>query len=495
MPATRDRIVASHQPLALPASAGWSVAASRLSRLFAASLSYASLAAIVSISLLVVLAAAERHSFLSPPSRSGFPGWMSGPLTGLLPALSHHGHVIEVEFSIAVALMYALYLFVLVSQRFLPPRTALAAIGAAHVIFLLSPPLLLTDLFNYLNYARMGSVHGLNPYVHLPVAVSQDPAYPFTTWHHLRSPYGPLFTLGSYVLAPFSVPVAYWAFKFAVMCASLGCLALVWKCAQRLGRSPAGAVAFVGLNPLFLVYGLGGQHNDVFMMLLVLAGVHLILRRSESLGGAALAAAFAVKASAGVLLPVMLLGARRRLRAVAGAAAGGAALAAASLAAFGPHLPNDAAQSKLVVPFGLANDLGLALGLGGASASLRLALELVLAAGVLTASVVAWRVRDRPVPAKGGPAWLAAATAISLLLVLALTWVMPWYVFWVLPLAALVRGAWGQALRGATIVFGISLLLVWLPLGQDFNHNVLHVHPTRTAIGKENKAYLHHLLR
>jgi hypothetical protein len=85
-----------------------------------------------------------------------------------------------------------------------------------------------------------------------------------------------------------------------------------------------------------------------------------------------------------------------------------------------------------------------------------------------------------------------AAAAVSLLLVLTLTWVMPWYVYWVLPLAALLRG---RALRIATIVFGISLLFVWLPLGQDFNHNVLHVHPTRTSVGKENKAYLHRLLR
>src|SRR5207247_2499687 len=151
--------------------------------------------------------------------------------------------------------------------------TVLAAIAAVHVIFFLSPPLLLTDLFNYLNYARMLALHGLNPYAHVPILASQDPAYQFTTWHHLRSPYGPLFTLCTYVLAPFGLAVEYWIFKLAVMCASLGCLALVWKCAQRLGRPPAQAVAFVGLNPLFFVYGLGGEHNDVFMMLLVLTGV------------------------------------------------------------------------------------------------------------------------------------------------------------------------------------------------------------------------------
>jgi alpha-1,6-mannosyltransferase len=455
----------------------------------AASLGYLSLVGIVGSSLAVVLAAAERHSFLSPPSHAGFPHWMSGPLTGLLPSLTHHGHPIKVDFTIAVAGAFALYLIVVASVRFLRAWPVLATIGAVHVIFFLSPPLLLTDIFNYLNYARMGAVHGLNPYVHVPALVSQDPAYRFTTWHHLRSPYGPLFTLGTYALAPFSLSVSYWVFKLAVMCASLGCLALVWKCARALGRNPTAAVAFVGLNPLFLVYGLGGEHNDVFMMLLVLTGVYLMLRKRDEIGGAAFAAAVAVKASAGVLLPVVLLGARSRLRAMAGAAGAIVVLGLVSLAVFGPHLPNDGSQSKLVVPFGLANDLGLALGLGGVTAALRHVLEAVLAAGVVAAAAYAWFRRGSE---RGVPAWLPAAALVSLLLVSTLTWVMPWYVFWVLPLAALLRG---PGVRIATIVFGIALLVIWLPLGQDFNHNVLHLHPTRTAVGKENSRYLHRLLK
>jgi Glycosyltransferase family 87 len=493
MTVIRNSAAAPQRTLELPTPAtripAW---AAGLPRISAACLGYLSLAAIVATSLVVVMAAAERHSFLSPPSRAGFPGWMSGPLAGLLPGLTHHGHALEVEWTIAVAGTYALYVLVLASLRFLRTWPVLAAIGAVHLIFFLSPPLLLTDVFNYLNYARMGAVHGLNPYVHLPVLVKHDPAYRFTTWHHLRSPYGPLFTLGTYALTPFSLPVGYWVFKFSVMSASLGCLALVWKCAKQLGRRPLGAVTFVGLNPLFLVYGLGGQHNDVFMMLLVLAGVYLMLTMREHLGGAAFVAAVAVKASAGVLLPVVLLGARRSLRAVAGAAAAVVVLAAVSVAVFGPHLPNDAAQSKLVVPFGLANELGLVLGLGGVTATLRRVLQLVLVAGIAGAAFYAWRGRGGWPGASGGPAWLPAAAAVSLLLVLTLTWVMPWYVFWVLPLAALVRG---RALRLATVALGIALLWVWLPLGQDFNHNVLHQHPTRTAVGKENKAYLHKLLR
>ena len=449
-----------------------------------------SLAGIVGVSLAVVMAAAERRSFLSPTSHAGFPSWMSGPLGGLLPGLTHDLQTLKVEFTVAVAGMYVLYLIALLCVRAIPTWAVLATVAAVHVVFFLSPPLPLTDIFNYLHYARMGALHGLNPYVHLPIAGRHDSTYPLTTWHHLRSPYGPLFTLGTYALAPLPVPVAYWVFKGAVMSAGLGCVALVWLCAKRLGRSPRAAVLFAGLNPLYCVYGLGGQHNDVFMMLLVLAGVYLFLRSREHFGGAALAAAVAVKASAGVLLPVVLIGARQRGRALVGAAAGVAAMGALTLVAFGPHLPNDAAQSKLVVPFGLTNELGLALGFGGVSPGLRHVLEALLATGVAAACLVAWR--GSRAGSERSFDWIPAAAGASLVLVLTLTWVMPWYVFWAVPLAALAKG---RALRVAAIVVGALLLYTWLPLGQDFNHKTLQLAPTRTAVGRQNSNYLHNLLR
>ena len=84
---------------------------------FAAVLGSLSLGGIVAGSLFVVLAAAERRSFLSPPSRAGFPHWMSGPLAGLLPGLTHHLHELKLECTLAVAGMFLLYLIVLVCIR------------------------------------------------------------------------------------------------------------------------------------------------------------------------------------------------------------------------------------------------------------------------------------------------------------------------------------------------------------------------------------------
>ena len=56
---------------------------------------------------------------------------------------------------------------------------------------------------------------------------------------------------------------------------------LVALLAKRLGRDPARAVAFVALNPLVLIYGVGGVHNDVFFMALLLGGALLAVSRAR----------------------------------------------------------------------------------------------------------------------------------------------------------------------------------------------------------------------
>ena len=141
---------------------------------------------------------------------------------------------------------------------------------AIHLAFLLSPPLQYTDVFNYIHYGRMGALEGLNPYTVIPaLAPHADASFALSNWRHLLSPYGPAFTLFSYALVPLGVAGSFWAIKLAVALASLGTLALVWRCAQLLGRSPASAVAFVGFNPIVLVWGLGADHNDSLMLFFV----------------------------------------------------------------------------------------------------------------------------------------------------------------------------------------------------------------------------------
>ena len=117
----------------------------------------------------------------------------------------------------------------------------IAAIVAVHAIFLLAPPLALTDIFNYINYGRMEVVHHLNPYTTIPILEPHsDPSYALSNWHQLLSPYGPLFTLLTFAVVPLGVAASFWALKGMLALASLATILLVWKCARLLGRDPRG---------------------------------------------------------------------------------------------------------------------------------------------------------------------------------------------------------------------------------------------------------------
>jgi hypothetical protein len=356
----------------------------------------------------------------------------------------------------------------------------IGAVVALNLIFLLCPPTALTDLFNYIGYARLDVAHHVNPYVHLPVAQRGDPVYAYSNWHHLRSPYGPLFTLIMLPVARLPLPVAYWTYKAIATAASLGLLAAVWACARRLGRPPAAAVAFVGLNPIVLVYALGGKHNDVLMMACVLAGGLLILAGREMRGGAALAAAVAIKASAGLLVPVVALGARRSGRAVVGAAAAAIVLAGITILVFGPHLPNVQDQSRLVNLWSVPNLLGYAAGHGGADAAVRRIATIAALVGGAICAAAAWRTRR----------WETAAGWAALIALACLSWLSAWYILWALPFAAL---STSRVLRSATLAAVVALVLVRTGTVPALLHH-FGVDVGHTAVWRSNQRFERSLL-
>lgn len=467
-----------------------------------------SLVAIVICSLLIVVVAADRPSLLAAiTTQRFFPGWMAGPLGGLLPSLTRSPQALKYIFTASIVAMYASYL---VGLRYVPrlrARWAIAAVVAAHAVLLLSPPLSLTDIFNYINYARMEVFHNLNPYTTIPVLEPHsDPAFALSNWHELLSPYGPLFTLMTFVVVPLGVAGSFWALKVLLMLTSLATVALVWKCARLLDRDPVAAIVLVGLNPIVLVWGLGGDHNDFFMMLFVVLAFYLLLRAQALPGlsdrggrrpgeatqshgvlvgaGFALATAVAIKASAGILVPVVLAGlwwSRRRLIDVTlGIGLGAVVLGTVSVAAFGPHLPDLGTQGRLVTYLSLPNLLGLVLGQGGETNALRVVLEGVLLVAVGICSAMAWRRRES-MTASG---WATVALLVTL------SWVLPWYVLWVLPLAAL---SGSRRLRTTTLVFGAYLIVAWAPLTGTLL-NAIDFHPEKTPLGRLHQRYVKELL-
>lgn len=510
---------------------------------------------------LVVMIAADRPSFLAANTTTYyFPRWLAGPLGGLWPWLTRDTSILKGGVTAAIVVMYASYVLALRHAASIPARVAIGAVVAVHLIVFLCPPFALTDVFNYINYGRMEVVHHLNPYATIPaLEPHSDPSYALSNWHKLLSPYGPLFTLITFAIVPFGLAGSFWALKALLMAVSLGAVALVWKSAKLLGRDPVEAIVLVGLNPIVLIWGLAGDHNDSFMMVFIVLGFYLLLRarraaeeagggvragrgteaaggtldaevanamdagqdggvragrgtdagggaragRAEAgggaragrfgaagggwyaLAGAALIAAVAVKASAGVLLPVVLIATLRTDRRalvplLAGMLLASVAVAAANLIAFGTHIPDLSTQGRLVMGTSIPNVLGLALGQGGETETMRVLLEGVLVACIAGCCVLAWRRRDA----------FAAAGWASVALLATLAWVLPWYVLWVLPFAAL---SGSRRLRTVTLLFGVYLIVTWVPVAGNL-FNLIHFHPQKTTLGQLHQRYVRELL-
>jgi hypothetical protein len=504
------------------------------------------LVVIVLCSLIVVLMAANRPSVLSATSHANyFPHWMTGPLGGLLPWMTRSTVTLKYLFSGAIVAMYVSYVAALAYVPRLRSRWAIATVVAVHVVFFLSPPLALTDIFNYVNYGRMEIVHHLNPYTTIPILEPHnDPSYDLSNWHQLLSPYGPLFTMLTFVVVPLGVAATFWVLKGVLALAGLATLLLVWKCARLLGRDPVKAIVLVGLNPIVLVWGLGGDHNDFIMVFLVVLGFYLLLRARqrdhEQLGedgidrpdelegpfapappptlpasladvratvaevplrerlrewllplswpeigaGAAFVSAVAVKASGAVLIPVVLAGLLRMPRRLAqvllGMAVTTALIAAASLIAFGLHFPDLSTQSRLVTSVSVPNLIGLALGQGGETDWLHTLLSATLIVAVALCCAQAWRRRSA----------LTAAGWSSVALLVTLSWVLPWYVLWVLPMAALSSST---RLRRTALVLGAYLIIAWAPASGQL-WNAIHFHPEKTSLGRLHQRYVKELL-
>ena len=190
---------------------------------------------------------------------------------------------------------FAAYLGVLALAPRLGRRVVWGAIVVLVAAFAVAPVLLSHDVYSYVDYARLGVRHGLDPYVHPPLAAPGDPAYADVTWTEATSAYGPLFTLATYPLAWLPVGVAVAVLKAVAALSVLGIAALVSRIAAWRGVDPLRAAAFVALNPLVLVHVVGGAHNDGLTMLLAMLAVAALLSARELSAGAALVAAIATK--------------------------------------------------------------------------------------------------------------------------------------------------------------------------------------------------------
>ena len=77
------------------------------------------------------------------------------------------------------------------------------------------------------------------------------------------------------------LPANVVAYKAIAAISSVVIVVVVWNAARLRGLDPVKAVALVGLNPVIIVFGVGGGHNDLLMLAILLTGVYVLLRQKE----------------------------------------------------------------------------------------------------------------------------------------------------------------------------------------------------------------------
>jgi hypothetical protein len=414
---------------------------------------------LVLTTLLVAVGAAQTNTLL-PQSVRPLPSFLAGPFGSTGIDLGDFGLIA------VLSLMFVSYVVAVQTSDRLSGRTVLIGIAAMNVLVLLAPPLLSTDIFSYQFYGRMQDLYGANPYLAGPHAMALDPLFPYIgkDWINTPTVYGPLFTALSYVLAPLSIAGTVIAYKAIAAAAALGTVALVWHSAKLRGINPVKAAALVGLNPLVVIYGVGGGHNDLLMMVLLMAGVYLVLAHRERGGSAMMVTAAAIKLTAGVMLAFALAsGGGRRARdhrrdVLIGAAAAGALLGGLAFLWFGTGPLHLFATTQKVQSEGDWHSVpGFIGALFGGSVG-HVTGDVLGGMFVVVCGWLLWRTW------RGELDWINAGAWTALALLVAASSLLPWYVVWLLPLAALAtdRRLWQVAIV-TTVLVGALQLVGYIP--------------------------------
>ena len=270
------------------------------------------------------------------------------------------------------------------------PRVLLGLTAGLAAVALLVFPGFGSDVFIYVDYARLWAIYGEHPLLTAPIAQPADWAFQFIWIPYQPSPYGPLWAALTWPIARVagtSVAAQVAGYKLLALASFVACCWLIWSWpAHRAHR--ARALLLFAWSPLVLFETLAKGHNDVLLALSALLAFRL-----GSRGGlvAALAGGL-VKATGLAVLPSIALGLVRR-RAWLPLASSGLLAAALAVAAYAPFwlgpetlLPILAQTSRVVWSPG-----SLLIAAGADAGAVRVLLAVVWAA---TCGVVLWRVCD-----------------------------------------------------------------------------------------------------
>lgn len=375
--------------------------------------------------------------------------------------------------------------WVLLGREVLARRANARAVLTTTALWLLpmlvTPPLFTRDVYSYLAQGTM-PLRGFDPYGGGPDVLSGpvlDNVHWF--WQDTPAPYGPLFILIAKGIASVTGEnmIAGVLLMRLAMVVGLGLFvaALPGLTRHLGGRLPVTLWVAVA-NPVMVVHLVGGPHNDLLLVGLLALGSLLVLNRKHAAGIALVTLAMAVKASAGVALPFLVLvwaarltGPQRTRIIKAGAAGIGVFLpvfAACTLAAqvgLG-WLPALNAPAMIVNWLSLSTGAGeliyniVSWAIGGLPKTPFFTVtRIVGAAALLTIGVRQWLAARG-----GGPDAVRRAGIVLLLVALLSPATLPWYYTW--GMALLAGTAWTARRMQVVIFVSCFLVIAAFPDGE-----------------------------
>ncbi|WP_305091708.1 alpha-(1-_6)-mannopyranosyltransferase A [Prescottella sp. R16] len=174
---------------------------------------------------------------------------------------------------------------------------------------LLAVPMFSRDAYSYLAQGALLR-DGFDPYAVGPVV---NPGLLLdnvsNVWTTTTAPYGPVSLLlgqGITTITGDNVVAGTMLLRLVFL---PGLALMMWalpRLARQLGGDPTIAVWLAVLNPLVLIHLIGGVHNELLMVGLMVAGITLALDRKHLAAVAVIALGVAVKAMAGIALPFIV---------------------------------------------------------------------------------------------------------------------------------------------------------------------------------------------
>jgi hypothetical protein len=187
----------------------------------------------------------------------------------------------EVFQSLALLFLFGLYAYCLSNwdRLLLKTREVVGLLIAQSFAAWLALPANSTDVFGYIALGRIAGLYGSNPYVHT-YSEFADFYYAYVEWD-ITMPYGPVllpvFMLGGWI-AQHSVLAAVFALKVIWLVVHGVNCRLVYLLLNGWNRAPAFGLFLFGLNPLVLLEQMANGHNDGVMVMFGLLGI-LALQR------------------------------------------------------------------------------------------------------------------------------------------------------------------------------------------------------------------------